>query len=208
MIVQLVGTIVELTSSTLVLDVQGVGYELGVSATTAAELPPAGTQGVRVLTRMVVREDAVDLYGFGSKEERALFDRLVGISGVGPSLALLVLSSFTPAQLAAVVASGDASRLTVVPRVGKKLAGRLMLELQGVFQKDATLLHLVGEATDVPQEPAPVAGSVVDEVVQALLSMGFTSQEATLALDGYDASDAATIEGALSYALKRLGGGA
>ena len=105
MIVQLTGTLVELTASHVVLDVGGVGYELGVSAVTAASLPASGTPGVTLLARLQVREDAMTLFGFSSREERALFDRLCAISGVGPKLALSVLSTFTPSQVAGVVAA-------------------------------------------------------------------------------------------------------
>ena len=120
MIVQLTGTLVEVLPSRVVIDVGGVGYELGVSSTTAASLPHAGEAGVTVLTRMIVREDAMELYGFATREERALFDQLRAISGVGPKLALAVLSTFTASQLATVVATEDAARMAQVPGVGKK----------------------------------------------------------------------------------------
>ena len=210
MIVQLTGTLLEVLPLHVVLDVQGVGYELGVSATTAASLPPVGQSGVTILTRLIVREDAMDLYGFSSREERALFDRLVAISGVGPKLALAVLSTFSPAGLATVVATQDVSRMSQVSGVGKKKAQRLLVELEGVFQKDAELRGLVGL-----QQPAldsasavPSASSVGAEATEALLSMGFTQQEAELALEGYDDAGAGTVEAALGYALKHLGGGA
>ena len=99
MIVQLTGTLLEVTPSRVVLDAGGVGFELGVSSTTAASLPHAGEAGVTVLVRMIVREDAMELYGFATREERALFDQLRAISGVGPKLALSVLSTFSPAAL-------------------------------------------------------------------------------------------------------------
>ena len=122
MIVQLTGTLVEVMPTHAVIDVGGVGYEVGISHNTAAELPSVGTAGVTVLTRMVVREDAMELYGFMSREERTLFDRLVAISGVGPKLALSVLSTFRPAALATVVATQDANRMAQVPGVGKRKA--------------------------------------------------------------------------------------
>jgi Holliday junction DNA helicase RuvA len=100
MIVQLTGTLVEVLPSHVVIDVGGVGYELGVSATTAASLPAVGEAGVTVLTRMLVKENSVELYGFATREERAVFDKLVAVSGVGPKLALAVLSTFSPATLA------------------------------------------------------------------------------------------------------------
>ena len=135
MIVQLTGTLVEVLPSRVVLDVGGVGYELGVSSTTAASLPHAGEAGVTVLTRMIVREDAMELYGFATREERALFDQLRAISGVGPKLALAVLSTFTASQLATVVAAEDAARMAQVPGVGKKKASRLLVELRRVLKE-------------------------------------------------------------------------
>lgn len=208
MIVQLTGTLVEVLPTHVVIDVGGVGYELGVSSATAAALPQVGSAGVTVLTRLVVREDAMDLYGFATREERALFDRLVAISGVGPKLALSVLSTFTPAQLATVVTTQDVNRIAQVPGVGKRKGQRLLVELEGVFAKDVELRGLVGleQPSLVAAAPTPAA-SVASEAADALLSMGFSPQEAELALEGYEEAGATTIEKALSYALKRLGGG-
>ena len=133
MIVSLTGTLADVLPSTVVLDVGGVGYELGVSALTASSLPAVGTERVTLLTRLVVREGAIDLYGFGSRDERTLFDKLTGISHVGPKLALSVLSTFSPAGLATTVATGDVTRMATVPGVGKKTASRLVMELPDVF---------------------------------------------------------------------------
>lgn len=208
MIVYLTGTLLEATPSTVVLDVGGVGYELGISATTAASLPEVGSAGVSLFVRMVVREGAVDLYGFSTRDERTLFDKLVGISHVGPKLALSVLSTFSPAGLVAVVAADDAAGMSRVPGVGKKTASRLIMELTDVFAKDPSLSGLAADAASpsVAKDTAPVASSVETDVVEALLSMGFTSQEAELALEGHEEAGAATVEKALAYALRRLGG--
>lgn len=209
MIVQLTGTLVEVLPTHVIIDVGGVGYELGVSSSTAAVLPHVGEAGVTILTRLVVREDAMDLYGFASREERALFDKLVAISGVGPKLALSVLSTFTPAQLAVVVSTQDINRLAQVPGVGKRKGQRLLVELEGVFSKDAELRGLVGLAQPaLGNVAAPVSVPVAAEATDALLSMGFSPQEAELALEGHEEAGATTIEKALSYALKRLGSGA
>ncbi len=209
MIVQLTGTLVEVLPTHVVIDVGGVGYELGVSSSTAAALPQVGEPGVTILTRLVVREDAMDLYGFASREERALFDRLVAISGVGPKLALSVLSTFSPAQLATVVATQDINRMAQVPGVGKRKGQRLLVELEGVFAKDAELRGLVGlSQPSLGEVAAPATTSVTAEATDALLSMGFSPQEAELALEGHEDAGAVTIEKALSYALRRLGGGA
>ncbi len=209
MIVQLTGTLVEFTASSVVLDVHGVGYELGVSAVTASSLPEAGTPGVTLLTRMLVREDSMTLFGFSSREERSLFDRLCAISGVGPKLALSVLSTFTPSQLAGVVVAEDAGMMATVPGVGKKLASRLLLELESVFSKDPTLVSLASAASlpahgVVAVAPAAVSGVNAD-VTAALLAMGFTGEEATLALEGHEEAGATSTKAAIQYALKRLG---
>ena len=130
---------------------------------------------------------------------------------MGPRLALSDLSTFTPAELYAVVAADDAAGMSRGPGVGKKTAHRLILELQGVFAKDPVLMGLAGKAaTEVPagkNAPLPLVESPSEEVTQALLSMGFTPKEAELALKGADEAGAVTVEAALSYALKRLGGG-
>ena len=101
----------------------------------------------------------MDLYGFASREERALFDRLVAISGVGPKLALSVLSTFTPAQLATVVATQDINRMAQVPGVGKRKGQRLLVELEGVFAKSAELRSLL-RRTDSP-DPRHIDPSVI-----------------------------------------------
>ena len=209
MIAQLTGSVAELLPGQVVLDVGGVGFLLGVSATTAAQLPEQGSSDVTLYTRLLVRESAMELYGFSSRDERALFDRLVAVSGVGPKLALAILSAFTPPALAAVVRLQDASRLSQVPGVGRKKVQHLLVELQDVFARDGELGGLVGsgEPTPAASGPTETDESIVREASSALLSMGFTSQEIELALEGRTRADAGTLEKTLSYALRRLGGG-
>lgn len=209
MIVQLTGTLIEALPTHVVLDVGGVGFELGVSSTTAASLPHVGEAGVTLLARMVVRDGSMELYGFATREERALFDQLRAISGVGSKLALSVLSTFSPSVLAQVVTTQDAARMAQVPGVGRKKASRLIVELSDVFSKSAELRGLVG-LSEPDAAPLPVAASgagVAAEATEALLSMGFTSQEAELALEGHEEAGAITIEQVLAYALRRLGSG-
>ena len=209
MIAQLTGSVVERFSDQVVLDVGGVGFLLGVSATTAAQLPEQGSSDVTLYTRLLVRESAMELYGFSSRDERAVFDRLVAVSGVGPKLALAILSVFTPATLATLVRLKDASRLSQVPGVGRKKVQHLLVELQDVFAQDGELRDLVGSDEPSPAAPGPseTDESIVREASSALLSMGFTSQEIERALEGRTRADADTLEKTLSYALRRLGGG-
>ena len=207
MIVQLTGTLVEVMPTHAVIDCRGVCYELGISALTAQALPAVGTSGVTILTRLIVREDAQELYGFATREERALFDQLRAISGVGPKLALAVLSTFTPAQLATVVVTQDAGRMAQVPGVGKKKASRLLVELSDVFSKNIELKQLVGLTDALPAPKETVRDVPAQEAADALLSMGFTSAEVALALEGAAEAGIASTKDMLSYALRRLGGG-
>lgn len=204
MISQLSGVLVEAVPSAIVIDVHGVGFELGISGTTAASLPPVGEE-VRVYARMVVREDSCTLFGFASKDERTMFDRLVSVSGVGAKLALAILSTFSVGQLYTVVMAEDAKAMATVSGVGKKTAQRLILELKSVFAKDKSLV-----AAEVPNVALPLdvaasqASSAIDDATAALLSMGFTPAEVTLALEGYDGAGM-RVEDLLGAALRRLG---
>lgn len=205
MIAFLRGTVAEKTLSFAVLDVNGVGYLCGISASTSAAIPaPGSPEPCRLYTHLQVRDDGVSLFGFATREERAAFERLVAITGVGPKLALAVLSSFAPDVLREVVAAGDEKRMATVPGVGKKTASRMILEL-----KDALRTDLLGGSGQLPglggTDPAAVAAAgALEEAQAALLSMGFTSAECDVALKGYDGPHV-DVSAAVKYALKRLG---
>lgn len=211
MIYQLTGTLVRKRPGQAVLDVSGIGFELGISIVTYGTLPAEGTPQTTLYVRMRTPDTGPVLFGFATAEERTVFDKLTSISGVGPKVALGILSSFTPMELAATVAAKDTARLTAVPGVGKKTAGRLMLELEGLFATDDELsslaaqapatLDLSGGTTAVPAAQAQAK----DEAYQALLGLGFSSAEADLALDG--APDDGSVQALIAYGLKRLGGG-
>jgi Holliday junction DNA helicase RuvA len=207
MIVQLTGTLADVEVDKCVLDVAGVGYELGISYSTRAQLPPLGTAGVKLYVRMRVKDETPVLFGFASKEERTVFDKLCSVSSVGPKLALAVLSSLSPSQLAETVATKDQARLVAVPGVGKKTASRLLLELEGLFAKDPELRSMAQTAALDFDRETPAAASFISEATEALLSMGFTPQEAELSLADYDKNGVDSVEKALQYALKRMGGG-
>ncbi len=204
MIAQIHGTLLEATPSMAIVDVNGVGFEVGISGTTAASLPSIGGD-VRLFPRLVVREAAMTLFGFASTEERTMFDKLVAVSGVGAKLALAVLSKFTVGQLYQVVMAEDDKGMATVSGVGKKTAQRLILELKSVFAKDHSLAgssasNVVPLQLDMPEE----GSSALDDARAALLSMGFTSAEVDLALNGYDDKDM-RVEDLLAASLRRLG---
>lgn len=192
MIAFLTGRVVGKTASYALLDVAGVGYRLLMSTRSLSALPPAGDD-VTVHTYLHVREDELTLYGFESEDERALFEKLIAVSGVGPKVALAVLSSIAPDALRSAVAREDVAVLSSVPGVGKKTAQRLILELK--------------DKLEVP-DFASVAGAggslAAAEARDALLSMGFSPAEAAVVLR--DAAPNATTEELLKAALKALGG--
>ncbi|MDY2777013.1 MAG: Holliday junction branch migration protein RuvA [Collinsella sp.] len=203
MISLLHGTLLDTTPSSVIVDVSGVGFELGVSSITAARLPQLG-QECLLYTRMQVREDAMTLYGFSDKEERAMFDRLVAITGVGPRLALAILSRYSVGQLYSIVMAEDHKAMALVSGVGKKTAQRLILELKGTFSKDKGFIPSDAPTTGSLSLAETQGASSLDEARAALLSMGFSPQEADLALSGFE--DAGMpVEKLLAAALRRLG---
>lgn len=193
MIAFLEGTLAGKTSTAALLNVGGVGFEVGMSQRALSKLPSAG-DSVLVHTYLQVRDDGMSLYGFQSIEEKALFERLITVSGVGPKVALAALSMYDPDKLVELIAAQDVTAVQRIPGIGKKMASRIILELKGSF--DEGLVSLFGERT-------PVSSKERDGAVEALLSMGFTSAEADLALK--DAPDGASEAALLQYALKKLG---
>ncbi|MBI5232583.1 MAG: Holliday junction branch migration protein RuvA [Coriobacteriales bacterium] len=178
----------------VLLDVGGVGYRLFVTTNSLAALPADGDE-ITIWTHLHVREDELSLYGFESAEERSAFQRLITVSGVGPKVALGVLSALTPDTLACAVASEDVALLSSVPGIGKKTAQRLCLELRDKLGAPEGLAARSGAAATAPAR---------DEAAVALLSMGFSSPEVDAALRGFegDPADAAAL---VKHALKRLG---
>ena len=209
MIALLTGTLAEKEGPSVVLNVNGVGYELGVSQTTLNELPEVGTPSVSLFCRMRLTEQAVTLYGFTTKEERSVFDKLVTISGVGPKVALAILSTFTPATLAGVVAAQDEARMQSVSGVGKKMASRLLLELKGLFATDDDLSRLAGAADVADTLSAAETFSNVEEATMALMGLGYSPKEAEIAIKGAvkEKGKSAPVEDLLRFALGLLGGG-
>ena len=175
------GVLLEKPPPQVLLEVQGVGYEIDVPMSTFYNLPNIGER-VSLYTHLLVREDAHLLYGFGSESERKAFRQLLKISGVGARTALSLLSGMSVADLVQAVATQDAARLTRVPGIGKKTAERLLLELKGKLGAELTLGVTVNRA-------APVAG----DVLNALLSLGYNEKEAQYALkhlpEGLSVSD-------------------
>src|SRR3954464_9712967 len=170
MIGRLSGTLLEKNPPQILLDVQGVAYEVDVPMSTFYNLPATGER-VMLYTHLVVREDAHLLFGFGSESERRAFRQLVKISGIGARTALSVLSGLSVAELAQSVTMQDSGRLTKIPGIGKKTAERLLLELKDKL--GAELTSAVGI-----HRPAPVTS----DILHALLALGYSEREAVAAV--------------------------
>jgi Holliday junction DNA helicase RuvA len=181
------GEVADKGADRLVLDVGGVGYEVLVPTSMMGGLPAKG-KSARVFTRLIVRDDAMLLYGFRSTKERSLFDELTGVSGVGPKVALSFLSSMSADALSRAVLAGDADALTVVPGVGKKVAQRVIVDLRD---------RLGGEGEITMEGP-------LAETREALIALGLSPTEAAQALGGVEA-DGRPVEDLLREALQRVG---
>lgn len=188
MIGRIAGTLIAKHPPQVVIDAHGVGYEIDVPMSSFYELPEIG-KPVTLLTHMVVREDAQLLYGFVSASERSAFRELIKVSGVGPRIALAVLSGLSVDQLAQAVAMQEAGLLTRVPGIGKKTAERLILELKGKL----------GDAVG-PQATAATTGSI--DIVNALLALGYSEKEALAATKGMAAGT--SVSEGIRAALKQL----
>jgi holliday junction DNA helicase RuvA len=189
MIAFLEGEVVEKGANRAVLGVQGVGYELTVPASVLSTLPELGAR-TKVQVRMIVREDAITLYGFSTPDERLLFDLLTAVGGVGPKLAISFLSALQPDAIRRAVVGGDADALTIVPGVGKKLAQRVVLDLRDKLGEE-------------PGGDLVATGPLAD-VREALVSLGLSPSEASKATVDLEVDGKATDE-LLREALQRVG---
>ena len=208
MIARLEGTLVEKSPERLILDVHGVGYEVRVPLSTYASLPPPGS-AVRLLIHTHVREDALNLYGFESFRERHLFEKLISVSGVGPKLALALLSGLSADELSEAIQSGDTGPLGKVPGVGRKTAERLVVDLR---DKLGALSGpppggRTGDAAGGPSEEK----LLVCDVRSVLLNLGFSPRDTERALEtarkgldrqGADGRIDLTFEGLFREALR------
>jgi Holliday junction DNA helicase RuvA len=194
-IARLTGTILDLKTDRIVLDVHGVGYELSIPLGTFSALPPVGEKAV-LHVHTHVREDALQLFGFATPQEKYVFERLLSVSGIGPKVALTVLSGLPLPELVGAIASQNARLLSTIPGVGKKLAERLGLELKE---------KLAGFGFGAAPGSAPGKTSVVDDAIGALQNLGYKALQAEQAVESavraVGASDLNTI---LSAALKSL----
>ncbi len=200
MIAYLRGRLLEKRPPVVVLDVQGVGYELEAPMTTFYELPETGTDVV-LHTHLVVREDAQLLYGFADVQQRDLFRSLLRVNGVGPRVGLAILSSLPAAEFVRCVANDDLARLTKVPGIGRKTAQRLLVEM-----RDSVTANTPSADSEPDATPAPVANPIHD-AISALVSLGYKPMDASRAVRQVNGNDLSS-EDLIRQALRSLAGGA
>lgn len=201
MIASISGTITSKSPASVVVEVQGIGYQIFVPLSTFYHLPEL-KEAVSLQIHTHVREDALQLYGFNSLLEKELFLLLLGISGVGPKLALNILSGMELNELIVAIRNGSVERLRAIPGVGPKTAGRLVLELK----EKVALLNLAGlQASDDAPESENQAG---DDALSALMNLGYNRIEAKRAIDqilkDQPTAGPDSVEGLIKKALKKL----
>ena len=170
------GVVAEKGLNSLVIDVNGVGYLLSVSMNTLQETPPAGEK-MKVYTVLSVREDAMELFGFASREEKSMFTQLLTVSGIGPKVALSILGAMPLRDLTLAIVTGDVTSLSRAPGVGKKTAQRLALELKDKVEQ-SELDYTPSAAGPV----TPIQEDAAQEALAALQALGYTASEAARAV--------------------------
>jgi holliday junction DNA helicase RuvA len=194
MIAHLAGSLAHKSPDHLIVDVQGVGYQVFVSLNTFYRLPEPGDR-VQLLIHTHVREDALQLFGFADRAEKELFTLLLGVSGIGPRLAMNILSGTPSRELEDALDVGDLTRLVAIPGVGKKTAERLVLEL-----RDKVKLVKAARGTD---NGRPASG-LESEAISALVNLGYRRHEAERAVKAVCAGGATDLELVIRSALKRV----
>ena len=200
MIAQIRGQLVEKRPGVVIVETQGIGYQVFVSLSTFYDLPEA-TQGVRLHTYTHVREDLLQLFGFSTLLEKEIFQILIGVSGIGPKLALNILSGIAPAELIASLQSEDVARLTQIPGVGRKTAERLVFDLKEKIGKIAV-------RGETPKEEKGKKGQLVDDVVSALVNLGYRKNQAESVVEQvWRQRPDASLEEILKESLRALAAG-
>ena len=201
MISYLVGQLVEKSTPWLVIEVNGVGYDVQASLNTFTDLPALGAE-IKLLTHFVVREDAQLLYGFADQSERQLFRTLIKINGVGAKLALAILSGMDAAAFSHCIIASDVASLTRLPGVGKKTAERLIVEMKDRLQE--WHVDLLAEQVDGAGSTSSSQSTILAEAETALIALGYKPVEASKSLAKLDFSEIDSSEAAIRAALKTM----
>ncbi len=205
MISWLEGTLREKRPDRVIVDVHGVGYELLVSLTTFGALPDVG-KTIAIYAKTVAREDALLLYGFATLEEREVFELLLKANRIGPRLAQTILSGVEPERVVAGLREGDAKLLATAPGVGKKMAERMIVELQERAAELTSIAYAPSGSPARVDADESEAGDTREQALSALLNLGYPRNQAERVVDAAarDAGDGASLENLIRHALRRL----
>ena len=199
------GELVHREPSFCVIDCGGVGYKLTESLNTSDSLLSKLGKTVTLYTHLAVREDGIELFGFGSTEERECFNNLTTVSGVGPKVAMSILSTLTPEKLALAICTDDAKAIAKAPGIGAKSALRIILELKEKMSKSMLSLDSSASSSSIADIPVATKGSALAEATEALLVLGYDKSTILAALKGIDTT--ADVGEIIKAALKKLAGG-
>ena len=194
------GVLAELEEDAIVVETGGIGYHIYTTGQTFSRLPSLGDE-VKIYNYLYIREDAMLLYGFCSKDELRVFKLLLGVSGIGPKGALAILSVMTTDDLRFAVLGDDAKTIAKAPGVGVKTAQRLILELRDKLSIEDAFEEKLSQAEDTARDRAKGAKN---EAVQALVALGYSSSEALKALGGIEITEETDVEDLLKAALKNM----
>ena len=183
----------------VILEANGIGYEMSMSSKALGTLPAVGNTA-QVWTYLHVKDDGMSLFGFCDASEKEMFVKLIGVSGIGPKMAISALSTFNPKELASAIAAGDVTRISSVPGIGKKTAQRLVLELKDKVTDE----ELTSSGPSVSVRPA--ADSAETEAIEALMALGYPASDAAKAVSAV-AGQAAKTDEILRLALRGMTGG-
>lgn len=202
MIALLSGKIVYKGISHLVVETQGVGYRVFIPLTTFYELPEAG-QTITLHIHTSVKEDAIHLFGFYTREERELFQMMISVSGIGPKVAMNILSGISSAELLEAISGGHLAKLITIPGIGRKMAERLILEL-----KDKAIKKMAADRIPATDAKRKLSESIREDVLSALVNLGYKANAARDAVDkvARDTQEESAMDQLLKKALKILAG--
>lgn len=203
MISYIKGELADVTEQSIVLECSGIGYEIAVPVSTLTELPSIGNE-VKIHTYLYVREDAVNLYGFLTKEDLYVFKLLIGVNGIGPKGALGILSAITPDELRFAILADDVKTIAKAPGIGNKTAQKLIIELRDKLKLSDVFEQSLANKSKGAETVEAANMDIRSEAVQALASLGYSLSEATKAVGKVEIDSDTTVEQLLKDALKKI----
>ena len=197
------GELCDIEEQRAIVDVNGVGYGIYMPQQTLSLLPPMGQQ-VKIHTYLNIREDAMQLFGFLTKEDLNVFRLLIGVNGIGPKAGLNILSCLSPDELRFAVLSGDAKAISATPGIGKKTAEKLILELKDKLKLEDALENAANAVQNTADTSAGMANEMTGEAVQALVALGYGNTEALKAVRQVEITEEMSVEDVLRQSLKYM----